>query len=1038
MKPEQQSQKLLGVTRAKAKMLEYGIPEESHMRMPQDPLALLTLAVGMLGDVAAEINASNNESDAIENLKKHLVFSAYFFDSYIETKLNTILDPYLCLLGSASYYLCDLPGSAFVLAKRLNIDNLDLDSDGLEKLLLWLLQSDYSHILGTQSTYFSEYIQNIYLEVQQFFEKGIGENRILDWSTKLRAFVYDSGTPRQLLLGDIIAAILRKKIQNSSWIALPLYSGISQDKWKAALQKQTFIQELWPAQHLLGQKGVLKGESAVVQMPTSAGKTKAVELILRSAFLAGRASLCVIVAPFRSLCHEIKDTLRESFAQESIQVDELSDVFQTDFDINSFLVDQQILVLTPEKLFYVLRHSPELTDSINLIIFDEGHQFDNGSRGITYELLLTSLRFMLPEATQKVLISAVISNAEIIGQWMNGESHVVKGTNLITTFRSIGFASWIDSLGKIQYVDSQNPEKEEFFVPRVIEPITLNRKKGERNARLFPGKDHLSVALYLGLKLVPNGGIAIFCGQKQTAVKICRQAVDIYERNISFPPPREFSNQDEIDRLVYLHGLNLGEDAPTTQSAKFGFFSHHGNMPQGIRLAVEYSMRENLIRFVICTSTLAQGVNLPIRYLIVTTSQQGQESIKVRDFHNLIGRAGRAGMHTEGSIIFSNTNLYDQRNRETWRWNQTKQLLDSNKSEECISTLLSVFDPIKNDRNTLFLKMDALDFVKRYIHTPGQLPQWIEDVASSLQNQGFSKDGITRQISWKINLISAVESFLLSHWDEAEQGLPEMDVIRLAEGTLAFALADNQTRDHICELFTLLADNIANNISDPTCRKIYGRTLYGTQDIQDIETWFRANINDFLSITSDNEILDLVWPLFTERITHGIFNKFDQPEERKEIVNKWLNGESFANLLNTIRQKQIKILKGSKKGDFNIGHMVELCEGTLAYDGALLIGALCELLTLVPQNESSKLLSHLQFFQKRLKYGLPTVACTVIYELGLADRHIVQDLVTTFDIETTQRAEVMRILRQNNSQVLELMDKYPCYFKKKIESLLSS
>ena len=64
-------------------------------------------------------------------------------------------------------------------------------------------------------------------------------------------------------------------------------------------------------------------------------------------------------------------------------------------------------------------------------------------------------------------------------------------------------------------------------------------------------------------------------------------------------------------------------------------------------------MKEGLVRFVVCTSTLAQGVNLPIRYLIVTSVYQGKEQIKVRDFHNLIGRAGRAGMHTEGSILFA-------------------------------------------------------------------------------------------------------------------------------------------------------------------------------------------------------------------------------------------------------------------------------------------------------------------------------------------------------------------------------------------------
>lgn len=88
---------------------------------------------------------------------------------------------------------------------------------------------------------------------------------------------------------------------------------------------------------------------------------------------------------------------------------------------------------------------------------------------------------MIPKETQKVLISAVISNAEAVGEWLNGEPNVVEGTTLIPTFRSVGFVSWLDSLGRIEYVDSRDAEQKEFFVPRVIESFNLKKKneKGE-------------------------------------------------------------------------------------------------------------------------------------------------------------------------------------------------------------------------------------------------------------------------------------------------------------------------------------------------------------------------------------------------------------------------------------------------------------------------------------------------------------------------------------------------------------------------------
>jgi hypothetical protein len=113
-------------------------------------------------------------------------------------------------------------------------------------------------------------------------------------------------------------------------------------------------------------------------------------------------------------------------------------------------------------------------------------------------------------------------------------------------------------------------------------------------------------------------------------------------------------------------------------------------------------MREDLVRFVICTSTLAQGINLPIRYLIVTSIYQAGEQIKVRDFHNLIGRAGRSGMHTEGSVIFADPIVYDKRRsrKDSWRWNRVKVLLDPARSEECVSSLFKLVPlVIRNDKN---------------------------------------------------------------------------------------------------------------------------------------------------------------------------------------------------------------------------------------------------------------------------------------------------------------------------------------------------
>jgi superfamily II helicase len=97
-----------------------------------------------------------------------------------------------------------------------------------------------------------------------------------------------------------------------------------------------------------------------------------------------------------------------------------------------------------------------------------------------------------------------------------------------------------------------------------------------------------------------------------------------------------------------------------------------------------------LIKLVVCTSTLAQGVNLPIRYLIVSGVNQGAERIKTRDFQNLIGRAGRAGMHTEGLVLFADPRVIDRRQAERWRLQAAVGLLQPQNSEETSSSLLEL------------------------------------------------------------------------------------------------------------------------------------------------------------------------------------------------------------------------------------------------------------------------------------------------------------------------------------------------------------
>ncbi len=596
----------------------------------------------------------------MKNLRKTLLFSAHYFDAFFNSKLNGYQGDYLKLLASSAYYLCGFPGSSSVLVSQ--VEAPDCDASSLDSLLWTILRNDFSHeVEQLWGGNYEESLKTLHRGIRDFFQQGYGAEELRSSWENLNQQVYSGGGDRELLFSDVIKAVCDHKIEVSIWNAIPRMSEIPLETWRPFLERQN-IRELWPAQIMLGEHGVFKGRSAVVQMPTSAGKTKATELVIRSAFLSGRTKMAVIVAPYRALCHEINDNMAGQFEDEEVKINLVSDVLQEDVAVDDFQ-EKTVLILTPEKLDYLLRHSPEVHKQIGLVVYDEGHIFDDSSRGVTYELLLASLRRKLHRNTQVILISAVIGNAEEIGGWLTGdESDCVSGRDLHPTYRTIAFTSWRDRLGRLQFHNPAEEDTTTFFVPRVLEPQKLELRGRERVERLFPKKDEPGhVALYLGCKLVKNGSVAVFSGRKDSANKMGAEIVDAFSRGLNLATPAEFSDLNELNKLVDLYKSNLGEESIQTEASRLGIFLHHGNTPHGIRLALEHALQNNLVKFVICTSTLAQGVNLPLRYLIVTTDRQGREKIRTRDFHNLIGRAGRAGMYTEGTVIFSNPDIFDKR-----------------------------------------------------------------------------------------------------------------------------------------------------------------------------------------------------------------------------------------------------------------------------------------------------------------------------------------------------------------------------------------
>lgn len=1045
MKPEAASRRYFGITRSKGKMYELGLPEASHIAVPEgvEPAALFPLSIGTLVDASAALNdAADVVAGLPDDLQADIGFAASFFDAYLGSRFDTDVSREVTLLASASYFLGQRPGSSLVLARRLAVEG----GDAFEQLTIWALRADWLQTPNLRDHLFGGLLDELARGLMNHFNYGIPVEPVVAMLDELRRLAYARGTSRDVVLAEVASAVVKLRLAGSAWTLLPGFSGLDSGAWAEAIRRPGFPKELWPSQKLLGRAGLFSGRSGVVQMPTSAGKTRSVEVILRSAFLADRTRVAVLVAPFRALSHEIATSLRHSFKGEDVKVNELSDALQLDFvDQLAELLGQTtpttryILVLTPEKLLYVLRQEPGLVAHIGMVVYDEGHQFDTGPRGITYELLLTEIKGLLQVSAQTVLISAVIKNAEAVGTWLIGaEPNVVNGTGLLSTTRSVAFATWSERLGQLLFFEPDNYARPDYFVPRSIESQELDLRGRERKPRFFPEKGDdawKEVSLYLGIRLAPNGAVAVFCGRKDTANGLAERAVEVYERGFSLPPPAAASDADEIQRLVHLAAQHFGAESTVARAAALGVFVHHGTTPQGLRLSIEHAMQGELIKLVVCTSTLAQGVNLPIRYLIVSGVNQGAERIKTRDFQNLIGRAGRAGMHTEGLVLFADPRIIDRRQAERWRLQAAVGLLQPQNLEETSSSLLELLVSLSSPDGTSVLPLPIASVLPAYFLRGHALEEWATMLSKTYQHLAFEPRPLLREITRRQKLLTALESYLMANRGTGSFDALKPKVRALAESTLAYSLAHDTLRPALVQLFELAAEHVERVAPDPARQATFAKTLLGAVDAASVEAWVQQHEGTLRQLSTADDWLQTVWPLFLAAVDAKLLTKMEPNGMSLQLAQGWMRGAAYRELIVLARDAGATKSWGEDgRRSLTEADVLEFLEGCLGFDCPLVLAAVGQFLFgatgLVAEGSSV-----LNDFQKSLKYGLPSKLAISAYESGLADRSVAQDVAIEIWLAGYEGSHFNPALADYRGVVAGVLAAYPAYFSAVLDGL---
>lgn len=371
------------------------------------------------------------------------------------------------------------------------------------------------------------------------------------------------------------------------------------------------ITELYPPQEE-AITSVERDESVLLAVPTAAGKTLVAYLALLRTVAAGRRGMYLV--PLRALAWEKVEELHALTAAVLPQA--RVGVSVGDYDRTRGLSNCDIIVATSERADSLLRHSPEWLPQVGCLVADEVHLLNDTGRGPTLEVTLTRFRELVPDL-QLVALSATVSNAAEIADWL--------GATLVSSdFRPVPLARGIytDTLLEWETAAKQ-------VLPRAgAEGLVQQR---------LPDQSLVFVATRRGAeaqakRLAPIIDSTLSSAEREALV----EAADALE-----------TGADEA--TSFDHGL--------AQLLRRGVAFHHAGLTNRHRKLVEAQFRARRLKALVATPTLAAGVNLPARRVIVRdlkrweSSFQSNQPLPILEVHQMLGRAGRPGYDAEGEGV---------------------------------------------------------------------------------------------------------------------------------------------------------------------------------------------------------------------------------------------------------------------------------------------------------------------------------------------------------------------------------------------------
>ncbi|KAM3724296.1 Helicase POLQ-like [Dirofilaria immitis] len=388
--------------------------------------------------------------------------------------------------------------------------------------------------------------------------------------------------------------------------------------YKSLRKISTFYE--WQKQ-CLNDKNLINGTNMIVSMATGAGKTLIAEIMMLREVIVRRRN-CILIVPYIAIAQEKVYSLSFLENKLNVCVEEYA-ASRGRLPPIKRRRRRSIYVATIEKANMLINSLIEMDriDEIGVVVVDELHMIGENNRGAIIEQELT--KFMRKGNGQIIGMSATLANVEQLSRFLNASVFSTK-------FRPVKLIEKVKIENSLYTVQPEG--KLEFEVN-----LGENKLKNRDPDGLVP----------LLRDIVPKRSVLIFCPTKQNCENVCKM--------LSHLMPKSVREHRKPEKITALRALKSEEDGRLSSllelSIMRGVAYHHSGLTADERSIIEGAFQDGIINVICCTSTLAAGVNLPARRVIIKAPFVGKESLRKAQYLQMIGRAGRAGYDDIGEAV---------------------------------------------------------------------------------------------------------------------------------------------------------------------------------------------------------------------------------------------------------------------------------------------------------------------------------------------------------------------------------------------------